>query len=165
MVMREMSLTVDWVLSARLGDGPLWSRRVMAVEAVVVVSGALFMAMSELCWPGCPPRGSARRARRLSLRALPCTVKIAPLAYEQVLALHALRGGGGSRPAARSWRRRTPRWVVGLLDAGQQGEGAVLELHGHALERVERRRDLEQLQDRTGWSPSIAPLAMRKRRL
>ena len=32
-------------------------------------------------------------------------------------------------------------------DVGQQRERAVVELHAHALERAERRRDLEQLQD------------------
>ena len=37
--------------------------------------------------------------------------------------------------------------VVGLDDAGEQREGAVVELHGHAVERLERRGDLEQLQD------------------
>src|SRR5207344_1878318 len=37
--------------------------------------------------------------------------------------------------------------VVGLLDPGEEREGAVLELHGHALERVERGRDLEELED------------------
>ena len=31
--------------------------------------------------------------------------------------------------------------------AGEQREGAVVELHRHAVERAERRRDLEQLQD------------------
>src|SRR5690606_27717260 len=31
--------------------------------------------------------------------------------------------------------------------AGEEREGTVLELHGHALERTERRGDLEHLQD------------------
>ena len=36
--------------------------------------------------------------------------------------------------------------VVGAHDVGEQRERAVVELHPHALERAERRRDLEQLQ-------------------
>ena len=37
--------------------------------------------------------------------------------------------------------------VVGAHDVGEQREGAVVELHLHAVERAERRRDLQQLQD------------------
>ena len=84
---------------------------------------------------------------------------------EQVLALHALRAGAGADEQRVVDVAEGLVGVVGLHDAGQQREGAVLELHGHALERVERRRDLEQLQDDRLVGPSMAPLAMRKRRL
>ena len=43
--------------------------------------------------------------------------------------------------------------VVGADDLGQQRKGAVVELHAHALEGAERRRDLEQLQRDRGVGP------------
>ena len=66
---------------------------------------------------------------------------------EQVAALHALRAG--PRADQQGDVRAVERLVgiVGLDHAGQQREGAVVELHRHALERAERGRDLQQLQD------------------
>ena len=73
----------------------------------------------------------------------------------------------GRAPTSRA--RLTPSnaafGVVGSATPAQQREGAVVELHDDALERAERRRDLEQL-ELTGLSgPSSAPLAMRNSRL
>ena len=52
--------------------------------------------------------------------------------------------------------------VVAQGHAGEQREGAVVELHRNTLERAHRWRDLEQLQDDGLIRPSIEPLAMRK---
>ena len=55
--------------------------------------------------------------------------------------------------------------VVADLDAGEGRERAVVELHDHALERLERRL-ISSSRSWTGVSgPSRAPLAMRKSRL
>ena len=43
--------------------------------------------------------------------------------------------------------------VVGADDPGEQRERAVVELHAHAFERAERRRDLEQLEGDRGVGP------------
>ena len=52
--------------------------------------------------------------------------------------------------------------VVGLHHAGQQREGAVLELHGHAAQALEGGV-ISSICRMTGWSgPSIEPEAIRK---
>jgi hypothetical protein len=38
-------------------------------------------------------------------------------------------------------------WVVGQHHAGEQRKRAVVQLHRHAFERLQRRRDFQQLQD------------------
>ena len=67
--------------------------------------------------------------------------------FQQVLALHA----GAARPRAHEQRvvavvERDIR-VVRCNHAGQGGERAVVEFHDDAVQGVQRRRYLEQLQD------------------
>ena len=83
----------------------------------------------------------------LSESALPWTVKMLPLIVEQVGALHpGLAGHGADEQRVVRIAERGVR-VVGLHDALEERERAVLELHGDAAQRVERGRDLEQLED------------------
>ena len=53
---------------------------------------------------------------------------------------------GARRRAARCWRRRTPAGVVVDVDAGEQREGAVVQLHRGALGGLDGGGDLQQLQ-------------------
>ena len=66
---------------------------------------------------------------------------------QQILALHA----GAARPRADEQAvvdvLERDVGLVGADDAVQRLERAVVELHGHAVQRAECRRDLEQLQD------------------
>ena len=104
------------------------------------------MAISELVLAGLPTTSTltSRLAERDS--ASPCGLKIPPLARQQVGALHA--GLARHRADQQGDVGVTERdvGVVGADDLGQQRERAVVELHLHAFERAERRRDLEQLQ-------------------
>ena len=86
--------------------------------------------------------GGRARRERLALRGEDRAVRL-----EQLLALHAL----GARPRTDEQRvvdalERLRRVVAGL-DAVQQRERAVLELHHDAVQRAERGRDLEHRQD------------------
>src|SRR6478752_1866334 len=76
-VILVMSLTV---LVASWAIARLWSRRVMAVNWRGSMFGALFMAISELVFAGLPTTRTLTSFLALSLRALPCVVKMAPLA-------------------------------------------------------------------------------------
>ena len=66
---------------------------------------------------------------------------------EQLLALHALRArpGADEQRVVDAVERRVG--VVGLLDAGEQRERAVVELHHDTVQRGQRGRDLEQRED------------------
>src|SRR4051794_15267641 len=93
MVMWVMSFTVVPVLAASWAMARLWSRRVMAVKRPLSMFGALFMAMSELVLAGLPTTRMRTSDAALSLSALPCTVKMAPLASRRSLrSMPLLRG-------------------------------------------------------------------------
>ena len=66
---------------------------------------------------------------------------------EEVLALHALRTRAGADQQGDVHTFEGLVVVVGLHDAFQQRERAVLHLHHHAPQGVERGRDLLQVQD------------------
>ncbi len=65
---------------------------------------------------------------------------------EQVAALHALGAGAGADEQGEVRAVEDGVRVVADLDAGQRRERAVVELHDDALERLEGRGDLQQLQ-------------------
>ena len=88
-----MSVTVAPVLAASWAMARLWSRRVIAVKRSLAMFGALFMAMSALVLAGLPTTRTRTSSAALSERALPWTVKIAPLASSRSAALHALGAG------------------------------------------------------------------------
>ena len=66
---------------------------------------------------------------------------------EQILALHA--GAARARADQQGVGAILERdiGVVGRHDALQQREGAIVELHHHAFQRLERGRDFQQVQD------------------
>ena len=134
-----MSLTVLPVLVASCAIARLWSRRVMAVKRSGAMSGALFMAMSALVLAGLPTTRILTSSAAASDSALPCTVKMAPLASSRsARSMPLVRGREPTSSAT-----FTPSKAVAASSvfdhAGEQREGAVLELHGHAVERTEGR--------------------------
>ena len=119
----------------------------MAVKRPGSRSLALRWAMRALVLAGLPTTRTLTSRLALRESASPCGLKMPPLALEQVGALHAVLAGHGADEQGDVDVTEGDVGVVGLHHAGEQREGAVLELHGHALERAERRGDLEHLQD------------------
>ena len=125
----------------------LWSSRIIAVKRSRGIAPALFIAIRQFVLAGLPTTRMRTSSAALAASALPCAVKIAPFTSSSSPALHALR----ARPGADEQRvvdaRERAVGVVGLLDAREQRERAVVELHRHTVERGQRGRDLEQLED------------------
>ena len=141
-----MSVTGAPVLAASCEIARLWSRRVSAEKRSRGMSGALLIAISALVLAGLPVTPIRTSSAATSFSALPCAVKIAPLASSR--SPRSMPGPRGRAPTSRA--RLTPSKIfVGVgadLDAGQRREGAVVELHDDALERLQRRLDLQQPQ-------------------
>ncbi len=79
--------------------------------------------------------------------ALPCGPKMAPLADEQVLSLHARPARPGADQEGDVDGAETLVDVRRRDDAVEQREGAIAQLHRHPFEGRQRRRDLDQMQD------------------
>ena len=86
-------LTGRAALAANWATARLWSRRVMAVNWPGFSFGALRMAMRALVLAGLPTTSTLTAREAESDRALPCTVKMAPLAESRsARSMPALRG-------------------------------------------------------------------------
>ncbi len=140
-----MSETAAPVLAASCEIARLWSRRVIAVKRSAGTSGAAARAISALVLAGLPTTRTLMSSAAWSLMALPCGLKMPPLPRAGRRA-PCPWCAGGRRPAGRRSHRRSRRSVVGDLDAAQQREGAVVELHGGALGGLEALRDLQEAQ-------------------
>ena len=104
------------------------------------------MAISALVLAGLPVTSTLTSSAAWSLSASPCGLKIAPLASSR---------SPRSMPLVRGRAPTRQRQVDPVEDAlgsspistvGQQRERAVVQLHHHALQRLERWGDLEQPQ-------------------
>ena len=80
MVMFLTSATCTPVFWATCVSARLWSRRIIAVKRSFGTSGAECMAMRALVLAGLPTTSTLTSSAARSLMALPCTVKMAPLA-------------------------------------------------------------------------------------
>jgi hypothetical protein len=82
----------------------------------------------------------------VSVERLALRLEDRPVGLEQIGALHALgpRAGADQQGDADAVERAVG--VVGHLDAGEQREGAVEQLHGGPLRGLQRVRDLEEAQ-------------------
>ena len=87
---------------------------------------------------------------RTSRERLTLWFEDATVRAEQVRALHALLAGHSPNQQSDVGVTEGHVGIVGSDDAGEQRERAIVEFHLHAFERLERRRDLEQLQDHRG---------------
>ena len=110
------------------------------------MSGALFIAIRQLVLAGLPTTSTFTSLAAGVVQRLALDGEDLAVGAEQLGALHAL----GAR--ARADQQRDVGAVEGVLgaivqvEAGEQREGAVDELHRHALQRAHRLRDLEQAQ-------------------
>ena len=144
MVSFLMSATGVPVLAATCESARLWSRRVIAVNRVAGTSGAFVAAMSALVFAGLPTTSTRTSSAAPSLMARPCGPKMPPLASSRSARSipGAARAGAdeeGHVDAVEGLDR-----VVEDLDAGQGGEGAVVQLHRGALCGGDGLRDLEE---------------------
>ena len=105
------------------------------------------MAIRALVLAGLPTTSTRMSGAALSERALPWTVKMAPLASRRSLrSMPLLRGRA---PTSRAMLASPKASLASSLmtTSLEQREGAVVELHHHALQGAEGGGDLEQLQD------------------
>jgi hypothetical protein len=105
------------------------------------------MAISALVLAGLPTTSTLTSRSAWASSALPCTVKMAPLASSR--SLRSMPGPRGRDPDQQRVLHPVEGdvRVVGRDDAVQEREGAVVELHDDALERLQRGRDLQEPQD------------------
>ena len=114
------------------------------------------MAIRALVLAGLPTTRTRDVFGGVSDERLALTAEDGPVGREQVGPLHAVLAGPGADEQGDVGVAEGHVGVVGLDELGEQREGAVVELHGHAVERAEGRRDLQEL-EATGWSgPSRA---------
>ena len=111
----------------------------MAVKLPGSMPLALLMAMSALVLAGLPTTSTLASALALAPMALPCDGEDGAVGREQVAALHARLAGHGADEDAHVGVAERDVGVVGADHAGEQREGAVVELHRHAVERLQRR--------------------------
>ncbi len=78
--MLEMSVTGTASLLASWAIARLWSSRSIAVKRSRGMSGALLMAIRQLVLAGLPTTSTLTSLAATAFSALPCTVKISPLA-------------------------------------------------------------------------------------
>ena len=122
------------------------SRRVMANQRSPGTSGAFERAMRQLVLQGLPTTSTRTSLAALAAMARPCGPKIPPLTVSRSpRSMPALRGMEPTSSAHEAPSKAVSRSEVATMSA-DQGEGTVVDLHDHALERLHRRLDLEQAQ-------------------
>ena len=134
------------------------------------MSGALLSVISAFVLAGLPTTSTLHVTARAAREGGALRREDRAVGREQVAALHALL----ARHRADEQRVvGIPEGDVGVVaahDSGEQREGAIVQLHGDALERAQGGRDLEQLQDHRlvgteqlpagdAWEEAVADLA------
>ena len=151
------SLTVVPVFAASWLTARLWSRRVIAVnrfgiEVGGVAHGDQRVGVGRVADDEDLDVLLGALAERRALR-----LEDAAVGAEQIAALHAGLARHRADEQGDVGVAERDVGVVGAHDIGEQRERAVVELHLHAAERAERRRDLEQLQDHGRVGPEHRP--------
>ena len=163
MVMCLMDETGAPTLAASWLMARLWSRRVIAVKRPGSMPLALRIAMSALVLAGLPTTSTLQSALALAAMALPCTVKMAPLAESRsARSMPALRGMAPMRRATSASPKATSASSVFTTSArsGKAQSSSSIATPSSALSAGVTSSSCRM----TGWSgPSIWPLAMRGR--
>ena len=115
-VMWVMSLTLLPVLAASCALARLWSSRVSALNRSCGMSGALLMAIRALVLAGLPVISTLMSSAAWSLSALPCGLKIAPLASSRSPRSIPLLRGRAPTSSAMLTPSKTRVGVVADLD-------------------------------------------------
>ena len=114
------------------------------------MSGACEAAMRALVLAGLPTTSTRTSLAAPALSASPCGLKMPPLADSRSpRSMPAVRGRAPTSSATLV-PSKACAGVGGDVDAREQREGAVVELHRGALGGLERRLDLEQAQAHRG---------------
>ena len=148
---------LDAGLGGELGDGPVvvepgHRRELPRVELLGVLLGDEAVGVGRVADDEHLHVALGAARERLALGLEDAAVRA-----QQVGALHALLAGHGADEQGVVDVAEGGVGVVGLHHAVQQREGAVLELHGHALEGAEGRRDLQHLEDDRLVGPEHRP--------
>ena len=109
-------------------------------------SGALEVAISAFVFAGLPTTRTLMSSAAPALIASPCGLKIAAVGLEQVGALHARTARARAHQQADVRALEGSLGVVEDVDAGEEPEGTVVELHRGALGGLDGVGDLEQVQ-------------------
>ena len=137
----------------------------MANQRSAGTSGAFERAIRQLVLQGLPTtRTRTSEAALRGDRLRPAGLKMPPFMPSRSLrSMPALRGIEPTS-SAHEVPSKAVGEVGGGLDVGEQREGAVVELHDDALERLHGRLDLEQAEhDRLVGRRAAAPEAIRNR--
>ena len=143
-------VTVDTGTPALLGQLAPWpgSRRAGSwrTSGRPGTSGALDRAIRQLVLQGLPTTSTRTSEAALAAMARPWGPKIPPLTVSRSpRSMPALRGIEPTS-SAHEVPSKAVFEVGGGDDVADQGKGAVVDLHDHALERLHARLDLEQAQ-------------------
>ena len=122
------------------------------------------MAIRQLVLAGLPTTSTCTSSAACVGQRLALGGEDGAVGREQVAPLHARRAGPGADEQGVVDVAEGAVGVVGLHDAAEQRERAVVELHHHALSSVEGRGDLQQVEDDRLVGAEHAPLAMRNSR-
>ncbi len=130
----------SWVMAR------FWSRRVMAVKRSAGTPSAFCWAISALVLAGLPTTSTFRSSAAPAARASPWGLKMPPLASSR--SARSMPLVRGRAPTSRADVDAVERGlgVVGDVDAGQQREGGVVQLHRGALGGLDGVGDLQQRQ-------------------
>ena len=141
-----MSPTPTPALRASCVFARLWSRRVIAVKRSLGTSGAFDFAISAFVFAGLPTTSTRIESSAWCVDRLALRLEDAAVGLEQVGALHAFRARARADEQADLGAVERLVGVVERVDAREQRERAVVELHRDALDGAHRLRDLEQAQ-------------------
>ena len=119
----------------------------MANQRSAGTSGALERAMRQLVLQGLPTTRTRTSEAAFSAMARPWGLKMPPLTLSRSpRSMPALRGTEPTSRAHEVPSKAVLRSEVATMSVTQR-EGAVVDLHDHAVEHLQRRLDLEQAQD------------------
>ena len=122
------------------------SRRVMANQRSPGTSGALERAIRQLVLQGLPTTSTRTSRGRVGGDGPALRAEDPPVDGEQVAPLHARLAGDRADQQRPGGAVEGGVQVGGGHDVADQGKGAVVDLHDHALERLHARLDLEEAQ-------------------
>ena len=146
MVMLVTSLTAEPVFLATWAMARLWSRRIIAVKRSARDVGSVALGDQAVGVGRVTDHQHLDVRRGTTVQRLALWLEDPTVGLEQVTPLHALAARPGSDEQGDVDAVEGLLGIVVDVDAGEQREGAVVELHRGALGGLDGVRDLEQRQ-------------------